>query len=81
MTDNSGETALHQAVSREHLEIAELLLKHGADPLIEDIHGYNVYDHAKENKGYELLRKNLSDLFSEKGSVKTEFKASLSLAF
>jgi len=39
------------AADKGHLEIVKLLLKHNANPYIEDEDGYNALSHA-EKKGY-----------------------------
>lgn len=39
-----GETALHHAIRTGELEIARMLLAHGADPRIRDIDGKASYD-------------------------------------
>lgn len=36
--DADGQTALHYAVTKENLDVVRLLLKHGADAKVEDVH-------------------------------------------
>lgn len=40
--DHDGDTALLYAISKGHLDIAELLLRHGADPNIAGDSGYPI---------------------------------------
>jgi len=38
VTNNHGDTPLHYAVSREHLEVIHELLDNGADPSVINLH-------------------------------------------
>ena len=57
--NNLGWTALLEAIilgdgGRKHIEITELLLKHGADPNIADRNGVTPLMHARERKYKEI---------------------------
>jgi ankyrin repeat protein len=45
--DQSGNTALHYAVMKDHYECAELLLQYGADPLLANNEGQSAQAFAK----------------------------------
>ena len=63
VNENVGRTALHEAAGRGHLEMAALLLKHGADPLAVDLEGRTPIDWAersKQTKMVALLKSRLS---------------------
>jgi ankyrin repeat protein len=42
MVNGCGLTPLHEAVNRGEIEICQILLKTGSNPLIEAIKGYNI---------------------------------------
>jgi len=49
-------TPLHWASFIGHAEVVELLLRHGADVMLEDISGYTAISLAKEAEVQELLQ-------------------------
>jgi ankyrin repeat protein len=57
--DGYGCTALHHAIRENHFEIAELLLRSGADPHATNLKGKSPLDLAPESQRakYELLRR------------------------
>jgi len=44
--DESGDTALHIAVKKRNEVAIELLLRHGANPLLKNLQGYSAFDEA-----------------------------------
>lgn len=54
--DADGKTALIAAVEKGRYELAELLIKMGADPEINDNEGKSAIDYASEKKDSEMLR-------------------------
>lgn len=58
--DNAGYTPLHECCSRGHLEIARLLLQHGADPNASATGGIRPIHDAVENDQVEVVRLLLS---------------------
>lgn len=43
---NKGNTALHECVKHKQNEMVLWMIKHGADPSIENQQGYNAFDGA-----------------------------------
>lgn len=58
--DNAGYTPLHEACSRGHLDIARLLLQHGANPSETSPSGIRPLHDAVENGNMEIVRLLLS---------------------
>ncbi|CAB1322375.1 unnamed protein product [Coregonus sp. 'balchen'] len=56
---DSGTTPLHDAVVQGHLQIAELLLKHGADPLLKNNNGQTAYSNTTEPSLIKLMENNI----------------------
>ncbi|WP_051654723.1 ankyrin repeat domain-containing protein [Persephonella sp. IF05-L8] len=54
--DENGGTALHWAVFYGYKDIVQLLLMHGADPLIKDKDGITPIDVARINNKKEMLK-------------------------
>lgn len=54
--DNAGYTPLHEASSRGHLDIARLLLQHGANPSETSPSGIRPLHDAVENGDMEIVR-------------------------
>lgn len=54
--DNAGYTPLHEACSRGHLDIARLLLQHGANPSETSPSGIRPLHDAAENGDTEIVR-------------------------
>lgn len=54
--DNAGYTPLHEACSRGHLDIARLLLQHGANPSETSPSGIRPLHDAVENGDMEIVR-------------------------
>ena len=52
-TDTAGYTALHQAISEGHGDVALLLLKAGAETDKKDVDGYLAIDVAPDLKVYK----------------------------
>jgi ankyrin repeat protein len=50
-----NDTPLHLAVHNEHLEVAELLLKSGADPHQRNLHGESAQDIAESSRNSKLI--------------------------
>ncbi|XP_034152382.1 uncharacterized protein LOC105007983 [Esox lucius] len=70
IADNAGWTALHEAVSNGHYEItkdlikagaliAELLLKHGANPLLPNKNGQTSYSNTSDASLIKLMERNI----------------------
>jgi ankyrin repeat protein len=53
---NYNERALHAASRRNHLDIVNALLKHGADPLIRDYQGRTALDYAIHKRHIEIAK-------------------------
>jgi ankyrin repeat protein len=51
-----GFQALHIAVKFEHVETVSWLLKHGADPLVQDTQGHHAGHYAAEKPDGDILR-------------------------
>jgi ankyrin repeat protein len=50
-----GRTPLHEAVRSKKVEIAEILVKHGADPLLPDATGKSSLEYALESKSDKII--------------------------
>lgn len=61
-TDIKGQTALHVQVEMDHVDIAELLMAHGASPNVPDYKGRTPLFYAKSAKTAEALVKNNADI-------------------
>ncbi|SPM44586.1 ankyrin repeat-containing protein 09 [Orientia tsutsugamushi] len=54
--DRINKTALHYAIRAGHLEIASLLLTHGADPNAQDIHGNTPFHSAFREGSLQFIK-------------------------
>ena len=62
LAHGAGLTALHYAARRGDVEIVDLLLKHGADPYIENEMGLNSFDITKKSGPFPSVTKALRKL-------------------
>ena len=54
-TSRTGDTALHKAIYMDYLDIAEFLLKVGANPNAEDVDGETPLHYCQSKKAIDLL--------------------------
>ncbi|EAY01404.1 hypothetical protein TVAG_230080 [Trichomonas vaginalis G3] len=50
-----GKTALHLAAESQNIELAFILISHGADPYIKDMFGDTPLDIATKKRNQELI--------------------------
>ena len=54
-TTSTGDTALHTAIGQDHLEIAEMLLRAGADPSRQDVDGWSALHYCRSRKAVRMI--------------------------
>ena len=54
LKDEEGQSILHWAVDRGHIDTCKLLLEYGADPLVQDEDGQTPLDYAVTCEHNEL---------------------------
>ena len=71
ITDKFGRIPLDCALKEEHIEIAKILLKYGANPLRKYTSGLSVIDRAKNNKQHTIV-KLLQEFIPSDTAIKTK---------
>lgn len=56
LQDENGDTALHMAARNGYFGICDILVEHGANPLLKNIAGDTPYDIARELKYIETMK-------------------------